>query len=79
MSDNKYSFKITKILGNNLFEGKITYNGSDLVIIIKLYNVVFLSDKIEKINEKISSLIKRKDLKLEIKEINDKEYKVIFI
>ena len=29
---NKYPFKITKILDNNLFEGKIKYDGSDLII-----------------------------------------------
>lgn len=53
MSYNKYPFKITKILDNNLFEGKIKYDGSDLIITIKLFNVIVPTYNIEKINEKI--------------------------
>lgn len=70
MSYNKYPFKITKILDNDLFEKK-KYDGSDLIMTIKLYNVIFPTYKIEKINKKISPLMKTKVLEFEIKEIND--------
>lgn len=68
---NKYPFKITKILNNNLLQGKITYDKSDIVITIKLYEVNFLCNKIGEVKKKIYPLMKRKDLEFEILEINN--------
>lgn len=69
MSSNIYPFKITKILDNNLIKGKVRYEKAFLDITVKLYAIDFISYKNQEIKKKLQSLIKRKDLEFEVREI----------
>lgn len=69
MSFNKYPFKITKVLNNNLLQGKLKYEKSFINITIRLYAINFSSNKSQEIYNKINSLVKRKDLEIEILEV----------
>lgn len=69
MSCNIYPIKITKILDNNLIKGKVRYEKAFLDITVKLYAIDFISYKNQEIKKKLQSLIKRKDLESEVREI----------
>lgn len=62
-------FRVTKILDNDLITDTIIYEKSLLGKTIKLYGINFVTDKNKEKKQKLQLLIKRKELKFELKEI----------